>query len=96
MGLVQYSKGLFKYMVHNELILESVDNLTQSLVLLPFLQYGFIESFNKFLVLKNIFFQSHDVTLQLGDPCISFDYFRIQTLNSDFKLFHFLNKILLF
>lgn len=69
-----HAKRLLKNLVNDQLILESVYYFAKSLVLLAFLEYGFLLRLNDFFFTLYFFLKMYDITLELDDPSLSLRY----------------------
>lgn len=79
-----HAKRLLKNLVNDQLIFESVHYFAKSLVLLAFLEYGFLLRLNDFFFTLYFFFKMYDITLELDDPSLSLRHIFFELANPNF------------
>ena len=90
---LNYTEGLLKYLIDDELIFESVYNFTKSLILLSLLENCFLQRLNDLLLAQYFFLEMHDVSLELDNPGFSLRYVFVKLANFNFELLYYVQEV---
>ena len=90
---LNYTEGLLKYLIDDELIFESVYNFTKSLILLSLLENCFLQRLNDLLLAQYFFLEMYDVSLELDNPGFSLRYVFVKLANFSFELLYYVQEV---